>query len=207
MKNRFLFFLVLFISLFAFSNSAFCKDRDGDINFNYEFTVTNENEPVANAEILCITKSDKEVLLRCDKRGHIKYETNDPIAIAVGMIFGYSGVLELNDDGIITIPVQSVPQASAFSTMSIGTFVVYSTDGNGDVSFRYQGTFIRYYCTSWLPYLGISTDPNAWSGWVLTNWLPTWKGKKLLVPTRYQTYHKTAYGYSISSALFLESNL
>ncbi|MCD4706098.1 hypothetical protein K8R61_03390 [bacterium] len=89
-----------------------------------------------------------------------------------------------------------------------GTFGVYETTEEGDVSFKYQGDFKQFYCINYLPCLGWGVNgpnPNNWDGWELTDWLPTWKGEKLLVPERYQLYHEYTYGYSISDALYLET--
>lgn len=204
MKKTLFTILAIFVTLFVCGNTAFSKNIYKETDFSYEVIVTYENEPVAGATVMCITESDEEILLKCNKRGFVKYETNEQIILMVGMALGLSEVVEIDDDGEINIQVQEVKQSEGVQIRSIGTFGVYSTDGNGDVSFKYQGAFQGYYCINYLPWIGfVSPDPNDWDGWDLTDWLPTWKGKKLLVPARYQTYHQTVYGYSISDALIL----
>ncbi len=88
---------------------------------------------------------------------------------------------------------------------SLHYFGVCQTDANGDVSFRYTGARQFILCINYLPWLAESPNPNNWNGWALTNWLPKWKGQKLLVPRRYQIWHQNVYGYPISQALYLVS--
>lgn len=88
------------------------------------------------------------------------------------------------------------------------SFEVYETDKDGNVSFRYQGDFGRFYCTKYLmpiSYLLNDSNPNNWKSSEVTDWLPTWKGEKLMVPKSYQDYHKSVYGYSIDKSLVLET--
>lgn len=125
---------------------------------------------------------------------------NGLFAELVSPSFEYEVILELVD--IPSYASQALPQG----LLGEYWWGVYDTDGHGDVRFRYRYNFSRYYCASWLPGWPIGDpNPNHWGGWDLTDFPPPWKGKKLLVPTRYQIWHRAAYGYSISQALYLVS--
>lgn len=106
---------------------------------------------------------------------------------------------------LLVFTIFSVSVANRASAASLRYFGVYQTDANGDVSFKYKGAFQYFICASDLPWIKGNPNPNDWDKQVLTNWLPTWKGEKLLVPRTYQYYHKLVYGYSISQVLYLVS--
>ena len=104
-------------------------------------------------------------------------------------------------------PVPMLPsRASPNAVMQDLWYGVYDTNSSGDVRFRYQNSFSRFYCINWMPNVfpyNISPDPNRWTNWDLTDFPAPWKGKKLLVPSRYRWWHGAVYGYSISQALVL----
>ncbi|MEI7620293.1 MAG: hypothetical protein WCJ57_01850 [Candidatus Falkowbacteria bacterium] len=200
--------LILALSLLTLLIISCSKDDNQPSNkengFTYSIKALSNNFPVSGAKVIAITSNDSEIMVNCDNNGNALIKTLSPIKIICCVSLGKSKAINVSNNNNFIIKMDDLKKPNLQNTKSTGTFGVYSTDGNGDVSFKYTGIFQGYYCTSWLPYLG-SQNPNSWDGWNLTNWLPTWKGKKLLVPRRYQIYHQTAYGCSISSALFLMS--
>jgi hypothetical protein len=177
------------------------------VHYFYNVKAVVNGVGISHAKVIAIIDEKKEIILDCCDDGSVNIKTDLPLQQICCVSSQKSGVVSLknNSNNIIVVEMKEISSTLLKSVDTIGTFGVYSTDGNGDVSFRYVGSFQEYYCTSWLPWLGISTNPNDWDGWDLNDWLPTWKGKKLLVPTRYQIFHQSAYGYSISSSLFLTS--
>jgi len=85
---------------------------------------------------------------------------------------------------------------------------VYSTDSNGDVSFRYptNSEFSHIWLYGNIPSWVCEPDPNNWDGWELTDYQPQYAGRKLLVPQRAQWYYLLVYGRSISDDLYLVTN-
>lgn len=167
--------------------------------------------PEEGAVVMCILSDTEEVVFKCNKSGTVNISVKKPIKMIVAMAPGLNSIIENPEPNqkSLQIYLETVSASNVVREKSVayvGTFGVYDTDGNGDVRFRYQGTFIDYDCINNLPWLGSSPDPNDWDGWDLDDFLP-WEGKKLLVPRRYQTYHSTVYGYSISDALILRADI
>lgn len=205
MKKSILFLASSFLTLLIISCSK--NDIQSDTKqrvYSYLVKAISNGTPEAGARVIAAIDDTREIIGECDINGNALIESPSPVKIICGVSLGKSGTINIGHEGNFIIEMTDLKIPRINNVRSIGTFGVYSTDSNGDVSFKYTGTFQGYYCTSYLPNLGLQ-NPNSWDGWNLTNWLPTWKGKKLLVPRRYQIYHQTAYGYSISSALFLMS--
>ncbi len=203
MKKSVLVSTLSFLALLIISCSK--DDTQTNINENsylYSLRALSHGSPVPGTKIIAITNKADEIIGECDANGDALIQTSSPVITICCVSLGKSGIINTNREGNFIVEMGDLKNLEIKNTKSIGTFGVYSTDGNGDVSFKYAGAFQGYYCTSYLPNLG-SPNPNNWDSWDLTNWLPTWKGKKLLVPRKYQIYHQTAYGYSISNALFL----
>lgn len=179
---------------------------DSKYSSGYSIEVVKEGVPTV-AEVILIFDDNTDSTLFTNSEGIIIVSSNKIIKTIVGMKLGYCGINQLQSENKSIIVALEKVEINSLSNDWIGTFGVYSTNSDGDVTFKYQGTFLNYYCSSYLPYLGEATNPNMWTNWSLTDFTPPWKGKKLLVPRRYQTYHKAVYGYSISHALFLRSNI
>ena len=192
------------------------KDEDGfnsekSSQASFKVEVSSEDILKSNAVVMCIFSDTEEAIFSCDNRGFVDISVQKPIKMIIAMAPGLSSIVENPNysQGLLQMRLEVAPSSNLIRKKSaeyIGAFGVYDTDGSGDVRFRYQGTFIDYYCLNNLPWLGSSPDPNDWDGWDLTDFTP-WNGKKLLVPRRYQTYHSTVFGYSISDALILEANI
>lgn len=198
MKNVVIAFIASFL-LFSCSQNTSVNSIDN----NYSYQIKSS----AGAIVIAITNNNAELITACNSNGDAVIKSEEPLNKVCCVVTGKSGIVDVGNEMNLFAQLSEISKEKGLAkTTTTGTFGACSTDTHGDAIFRYTGTFQQYYCTSWLPYLGESTNPNKWGGWDLTEWLPTWKGKKLLIPTRYQLYHKTAYGYSISSALFLVSN-
>lgn len=203
MKNI-TFFLMIYLCL-QIAGCDFVTDNK--INRDYSVTVTGQDIVQSDADVMILFSDGLDSVLTTDEYGTAHISTEKSITMVIGMKLGFSGIKKcnVNEDNIsVSLQQVEIPQ---IQQDWVGTFGVYSTNSDGDVTFRYQGNFRNYYCSSYLPYLGESTNPNNWGGWPLTEFTLPWKGKKLLVPRRYQVYHRTVYGFSISQALFLQSNI
>lgn len=180
--------------------------NDTNIHKDYTVAVNSGTVPQSDALVMFIFTDGTDTIMPVNQNAIASLQTNKSINFVVGMKKGESAIYEAtnNNSASINLFLSSVeiPEIQDW----IGTFGAYSTNSDGDVTFRYQGSFLNYYCTSYLPYLGQTTNPNGWDSQNITFPSP-WKGKLLLVPRRYQYYHSTVYGYSISLALFLQSNI
>lgn len=183
------------------------ESLDAKITSPLKVKVMLNNEPCPNASLICVFTNQSEALLRCDEKGECNLDaTNLKMIVAVAphlhSIVNYPGGQNVE---LSLRPVLS--SGGNKSTSSVATFGVYDTDSNGDVRFRYQGAFQYYYCINSLPSIPPnSPNPNNWDGWTLSDFVP-WNGRKLLVPRTYQWYHSAVYGYSISDALMLVSEI
>lgn len=201
MKTLIIFF-ILILGLFTGCDSI----TDSKIDREYSITVTTNNVQSV-ADVMFVFDNGEDSIISTDINGLVKFKTDKVVLMLVGMKLGHSGVKQIKaEEKIVSLQLENV-EITSFEPDWTGTFGVYSTNSDGDVTFKYQGNFINYYCSSYLPYLGESTNPNNWVNWNLTEFTFPWKGKKLLVPRRYQSYHRTVYGFSISQALFLRSNI
>jgi hypothetical protein len=216
--------LVLWLMFIAVVVSSCSKENNlttlnGSTNSEYSYSISavdSNKNPVSMAKVFIATE-DGDIYSQCDDKGVAALKLNKPIKSVICACYGKYGfaVLEKDMPNIeITMQNLKVPSPQSLAkAQSIGTYGVYSTDSHGDVSFRYKGNFVNYYYTSYMPaYLPgkdpwfQNTNPNTWDGWVLTDWLPTWKGKKLLVPQRCQWFYTYTHGFSISLALFMTTN-
>ncbi|GEM_PF-7009053 len=179
--------------------------------YRYSFTVVSGDAAVGQAMILGIFSDKVDTVLSCDLNGQAQLESELALQSALAMAPGKSGVLTTVVEGENTVNLESVDTVAVQSPPIIATdyvFGVYDTDGNGDVRFRYRYSFRYFYCSSWLPAWPIGDpNPNHWMSWQISDFSSPWLGKKLLVPRRYQLWHQTVYGRSISRALFLVSSL
>jgi hypothetical protein len=203
--KRPIFFVLLSLALVCLlgcSQSNSVNSPNG--NYSYSVKAVDESGAVQGATVIAIIDENSDTTVFCDNQGNASIQSEKPLSKVCCVVLGKSGVVDVSSVGDVVVKLTKNPEISLAKTLAtLHTFGVYSTDGHGDVSFKYQGMWEGYYCTSWLPNLGETTDPNKWSGWNLTDWPAPWKGKKLLVPTRYQLFHKANYGYSISNALFM----
>lgn len=199
----------LLICLFFFYSCQKTEDKTFEEVSSLKIKVLHENTPQSTATIMCLSDYGKEVVLKCDKNGEVFINDVDNIKMLVAMAPNMSAIVENPKNGYLEIFLENLDETNVKekSAQYVGAFGVYDTDGNGDVRFKYQGDFLYYDCINYLPWLLTSPDPNDWDGWDLTDFPSPWKGKKLLVPTRYQTYHSTVYGYSISGALLLYAEI
>ena len=206
-----IYFLIT-VMIFLIMSSCKKDEQMSDNLFKYQVSVTKNGVIEPTASVMFIYSETEERIVSCNHNGLAILESAKPVKLIVAMSLGYSNSKELilTDKSEIKINLEDVLKNDDNKTLKsaqyLGTFGVYSTDGNGDVKFRYQGTFANYYCTSYLPWLLTTNDPNGWDGWSLNDFLP-WNGKMLLVPRRYQDYHSITYGFSISQALFLNANI
>jgi len=177
-----------------------------------EGQVLRDGQAVAKAEVMAIWSTDLDTVLVCDDRGRFTLTSQQaPTSVTAAVLGAWGTTSVTGSDQAIVIELQAVvqtqPTAQPQDTASEYWFGVYDTDSHGDVRFRYRYNFSRFYCSSWLPGWPYGDpNPNHWTSWNLSDFPYPWKGKKLLVPTRYQWWHQAAYGFSISSALFLISN-
>jgi len=176
----------------------------------YRLHVVHRGTSVSDASVIGLFTDGTDTIMVCDANGSVNLETDKPLVAVGGVAKGLSGVKSVDCPGNWEVEVQSVllAKTSAQGVTSAGAYVfgVYDTDGHGDVRFRYQFNFAYFYCSSGLPGWPYGDpNPNHWTSWNLTDFPYPWKGKKLLVPTRYQWWHQAVYGYSISRALFLVS--
>lgn len=174
--------------------------------------VTDSGEALAGSSILVMLESGRDIELTADVRGQFSTVVPDDERV-VGVAAAASGRYGIVVTGLyadLQIVTEEIPvtasRASPSTVMQDLWYGVYDTNSSGDVRFRYQYTFSRFYCINWMsnlfPYT-ISPDPNRWTSWDLTDFSSPWKGKKLLVPSRYRWWHGAVYGYSISQALVL----
>jgi hypothetical protein len=137
-----------------------------------------------------------------------EFESAEPPILAVGISRGEVAIEEVvlgQTEVFLDLTSPSNNESVERSALTEGGVGYYDVDSNGDVRFFFPSTdtFSRFYCTSWLPWLGISGDPNRWTSWDLTDFLPRWRGKKLLVPRRHRIFHRSFYGFDIERALWV----
>lgn len=174
-------------------------------------TVTVNGVPQANVSIMVITSDGRDLYTTTKEDGSYEISCVGAVRCSIvaaaapgmfGMVDGATSQTDIRLESV-TVPKQGAAPSAVSGEMWFG---VYATDSHGDVTFRYQGNFRRYFCSSPLPWIfGQNPDPNSWDSGNVTFASP-WKGKKLLVPTRLRWYHGAVYGYSISSALYLVSS-
>lgn len=209
------------ISLLVILALAGCNESKNPLGQNYDSSpdagvihgrVLHHGAPLP-AQVMVIWSEDDETVVATDPLGRFTVPKHVGVPAAyVAMAEGKSGSIEIFPaTGDIVIEVQDVLQMSdqtrSSKPLDEWWFAVYDTDSHGDVRFRYQFAFSRFFCTSWLaPIPFTSRDPNRWTSWDLSDFPAPWKGKKLLVPRRYRLWHSAVYGFSISGALFLASN-
>jgi len=174
----------------------------------FQVQVTDGSNQVPNAKVLIIYDDNSDLTLSTDTEGKLDFETNKKVSALCAMTLGYSGYVTDVSPGNIRIAVEAAPAPDTSVVVQKPSatyyFGVYDTDGNGDVRFRYQYNFSYYYCNVWLPGWPYGDpNPNHWDGWNITDCPSPWKGKKLLVPRRYQIYCQNVYGFSISNVLIL----
>lgn len=204
--------VLLFLFIVGCSEDEHINVVNSQSEKGYLITVVKEDGTRASGVNLLISTEDGDIFTKCNKQGFISLKSEKSIRSVICATLGNSGFTVV-ENGSKNIEVKLEGVQKLRLAKIAGTYGVYSTDGSGDVSFKYQGNFSSYYCTSSMPaYLPgwnpiwQNTDPNTWGGWNLNDWLPTWKGKKLLVPGRCQWYHQSVYGFSISQALFVITN-
>ena len=188
----------------------------------YGVTVTRNDNPVPHAKIIIVLRSQKEIFLSCDKNGYVEFETSEPIAIIYGATRGLTGAARPEYSREVFLPltevetknkadrILAVNSINSSSKTRTGTFAVYSTNSDGDVTFEYMGDAKNYFCTSWLPDLSSGDkkyrpNPNNWDKKSVSGFKSPYKGKLLYVQRRYREFHKYFYSWSISSALFMEA--
>jgi len=168
-----------------------------------------DDEGGVASNLLIISKDSKEIYGSSAEDGTFELEVDDQPQIVVAVAFHKTGYCDTpTKDGcwIIELKPVQVQTYRLLGTTGEYWWGVYDTDSHGDVRFRYRYNFSRFYCSSWLPGWPFGDpNPNHWTSWDLTDFPYPWKGKKLLVPQRYQWWHHYAYGYSISQALYLVS--
>lgn len=210
MKKIILFLASVFL-FYSCKKDENSSARESLSTKSFKVRVAHNGSPQAGAIVMCMFSDTEDAIFRCNQNGIVSIPITQKIEMIAALAPNLSSIVEKPDinqkEYEMELEVVSLFSANKKSSAKyIGTFGVYDTDANGDVRFMYQGTFIDYDCINNLPWLGSSPDPNDWDGWDLDDFLPS-EGKKLLVPRRYQTYHSTVYGYSISDALILRANI
>lgn len=175
--------------------------------------VTDDDRPAASTQVLVLTASGHDLETQTDPNGHFSVDVaaSETVVGVVAVRPLKSGLAaKPEDDGTFSIQLEGVPKpmppGSAPETTTDELWFGKYDEQDGNLRFRYQHTFNRFYCINWMPWVfpyTISPDPNRWTSWDLSDFLAPWKGKKLLVPTRYRWWHGAVYGYSISHALYL----
>lgn len=211
MKKRLVMLVAVCFLMLSFRGIGVAGQRPTNQEkiFFYKFVVVYDGAPLPLASVMCISKSGEEIYLECNNDGEAEVEVASPITLVCGLYIGLSGVVKVHNSGELEIVVKKVNSPSFLATASrTGTFAVYSTNKDGDVTFKYLGKIKSYFCTSKLPSLGsgnYAPDPNKWDKKDVSGFKSPYKGKLLYVPRRYQQFHSVVYGFSISQALFLKA--
>jgi hypothetical protein len=188
----------------------------------YGVTAVHNEDPAPYAKVIVILQSQKEIFLDCDENGYVEFETSEPVTIIYGTTLGLVGAVKPKHSREVVLSLKEIRTQSIVSGITVassinrsskkrtGTFGVYSTNSDGDVTFKYMGDAKDYFCTSWIPDLSggdkkYRPDPNKWDKKSISSFKSPYKGKLLYVPRRYQEFHKYFYGWSISSALFMKA--
>ena len=157
MKTLIIFF-ILFLGMLAGCDSI----TDSKMEREYSIAVT-PNNVQSIADVMFVFENGEDSIISADANGLVKIKTDKIVTILVGMKLGFSGVKQLNaEEKVVNLPLEGVDTTS-YEPDWLGTFGVYSTNSDGDVTFKYQGNFLYYFRSSYLPYLGESTNPNDWS--------------------------------------------
>lgn len=174
-----------------------------------------DGEPESGVQVMVCLEGGKEFTLQTDGQGRFRstYLLNSNVDGVVAVSHGKTGSVKVDlkttDLRVDLKSLQAPNQLSTTRTLGEYWFGVYSTDGNGDVKFRYQFSFIKFTCVNPLPWIWWggwqNPDPNSWVSWDLKGFPTPWKGKFLAVPTRLQWWHQAYYGYPIQKALYLIS--
>ncbi len=165
--------------------------------------------PTQHATVMICFPGDSTLNIQTNQDGSFQAEIPSDLSVkaVLAVALGKAGMTEVENrmSGLKIDMSAIVQQRQVVPTNATSDywFGVYSTDGNGDVKFRYQFAFSRFTCINYLPWLFESTNPNSWLSWDLTDFPSPWKGKFLAVPRRYQDWHKWVYGYPIQQALYL----
>lgn len=178
-------------------------------------SVYSQDLAVSGVDVMICYEGGKEVMIKTDTKGKFSYACPTDIKVegVIAVTKGQSGSIKV-DQQLNALRIDIAPiivPNQVFSTRVTGEnwFGVYSTDGGGDVKFRYQYSFTRFTCINSLPWIWYGSwqnpDPNSWLNWSISDFSAPWKGKFLAVPTRLQWWHKNYYGYPIQKALYLIS--
>lgn len=206
MRKLFLFLLINFSLVMVGCEHL----MDTHPESNYKIKVERNGIAQSGATVMFVLNGGMDTSIISNEQGEASLITSASVDIIAGMKPGLSGVKNLRAGELnATISLEDVDTTKNLGDVT-GTFGVYSTDANGDVVFKYKGIFLNHYCVSWLAPLGTgnnSNNPNSWDVHSpFGNFTAPWKGHRLLVPRRYQTWFKNVYGYSISQGLFLRAN-
>lgn len=176
--------------------------------------VLHQGAPAVSTKVLVVVESGRDVEAVTNESGSFSCALSSgervvgivavaPLKSGMVTVNGSQQFYEIVLDAVPTPSMRAAPPAG-IATHELWYGMYDEKDGN--LRFRYQYTFNRFVCINWMPWVfpyTISPDPNKWTSWDLTDFPSPWKGKKLLVPTRYRWWHGAVYGYSISQALYL----
>lgn len=182
----------------------------------YKVKIEKHKDLTVPVSLGIVYQNDKEVFVGLESGvNEYTFETAEiPIGI-IAMAQGQAGQIEIGQDSteivVILNPIteseDEAPASSLAKTAEYWWGIDGEADTNGDVKFRYMGDFSRFHCSYHLPWLFMSSNPNNWTSWDLLKppdaFPPPWKGKKLLVPQRYQRWYQIVRGQSINTCLVL----
>ena len=198
--------------LFSLDGLTLAKNNP-EKKHSYSVYVEMDGFPVPNAYIMGIGDNES-ITKRCNAKGFAELKSFKPVDRIIAVIFGASGFSEAHEDDLITIslnPIESTGKKIVFSATSQSeTFhYPYHVDNNGDAYYRYpiNAEFSHFWLYGNLPgWLWIETDPNDWKHWPLTDYLPEYNGRRILIPRRATWYYMRTYKRPITNDLYLVTN-
>lgn len=209
-KTKTLLLLISLVMICAVLPAS-AKTNIGVEKYSYSIAVELDGLPVRNALVIGTSNKSESIYQTCDENGEAVLKSDTRLTKIIAVTVGATGYYEIGKETSVVIAVEPLLEEDVpeVSTRLVETFwSYYCKDSEGDLYYRYdeQSNFSHFWLYGNIPlWVYDPNDPNDWGHWALTDYLPEYKGHKILVPRTVRAWYIVYYQRSIDNDLYLVS--